>query len=286
VKVDTITLTLTKVPEGRIRVDVVTPDRLATMSNREIGALPVWLSRGVSDGASAPRHMVHLGEVFSIQGERASTVRVSGPLAAVDGLGAEMASGSLTIEGDVGHEVGRRMRGGSILVRGSTGADAGLAMTGGSLTITGDAGDRLGAPLPGASSGMTGGEIFVHGNSGRDSATGVRRGLVVVGGNTVDAGRAMIAGTLLVGGRIAGTVGQWNKRGSIVTVGGADVPLSYRYACTYRPPLLNLLFHYLRARGVPVDERIATGRYARYCGDLSQVGKGELLLWLAPPNLR
>lgn len=276
---DVITLTLTTAPEGRISVDSVAPDRLATMSNREIGALPVWLSCGVSDGAPAAKHVVHLGELFSIQGERAPVVRVSGNLKTVDRLGAEMTSGSLTIEGDVGCEVGRMMRGGSIVVQGSAAADAGLAMAGGSLTITGDAGDRLGAPLAGASRGMTGGEIFVRGNSGRDGASGVRRGLVVIGGDTADAGRAMIAGTLIVSGRIAGTVGQWNKRGTIVSVGGADVPLSYRYACTYRPPHLNVLFHYLRARGVPVDHRIGTGRYARYCGDVSQVGKGELLLW-------
>jgi formylmethanofuran dehydrogenase subunit C len=276
---DAITLTLTTVPEGRIGVDMVTPNRLATLSNREIAALPVWLSRGVSEGPPSARHVVRLGELFSIRGERASAVRVSGDLGTVDGLGAEMTSGSLTIEGNVGREVGRMMRGGSIVVHGSAGTDAGLAMAGGSLTITGDAGERLGAPLPGASRGMAGGEIFVRGNSGRDSASGVRRGLVVIGGDTVDGGRAMIAGTLIVGGRIAGTVGQWNKRGSIVAVGGADVPLSYRYACTYRPPHLNVLFHYLRARGVPVDDRIRTGRYARFCGDFSQMGRGELLLW-------
>lgn len=276
----TITLTLTTLPEGRMHVDAVAPDRLATMSNRDIGALPVWLSRGVSDGATVPRHVVRLGELFSIRGERAADLRVSGDLSTSDGLGAGMMSGSLTIEGDAGREVGRLMRGGSIVVHGSAAADAGLAMMGGTLTIIGNAGDRLGAPLPGASHGMTGGEIFVHGNSGRDSASGVRRGLVVVGGNTMDAGRSMIAGTLVVAGRIAGTVGQWNKRGSIVTVGGAEVPLSYRYACTYRPPHLNVLFHYLRARGVPVDDRIRTGRYARYCGDVSQLGKGELLLWV------
>lgn len=260
-------------------LDAVTPDHLATMSNREIGALPVFLSRGVGNGATGPRHVVRLGELFSIRGERTSDVRVSGDLSTSDSLGAGMTGGSLTIEGDAGREVGRLMRGGSIVVHGSAAADAGLAMIGGSLTIAGNAGDRLGAPLPGASHGMTGGEIFVHGDSGRDSANGVRRGLVVVGGNTTDAGRSMIAGTLVVGGRIAGTVGQWNKRGSIVTVGGAEVPVSYRYACTYRPGYLDVLFRYLRARGVPVDDRIGTGRYARYCGDLSQLGKGELLLW-------
>jgi formylmethanofuran dehydrogenase subunit C len=171
-----------------------------------------------------------------------------------------MGRGALVIDGDVGCELGRMMQGGTISVSGSAGTDAGLAMAGGTIMIAGDAGDRLAGPLPGASRGMTGGEILVRGHAGRDAACAVRRGLVVIGA-------------------IAGSPGEWNKRGSIVTIGGASVPPTYRYACTYRPPYLALLHHYLRSRGWPIDERIATGRFARYCGDVSQLARGELLAW-------
>jgi formylmethanofuran dehydrogenase subunit C len=259
--------------------DVIAPDRLAALSNAEIGALPVHLSRAVQTGDHRPRRTLALGELFTIQGERATTVRVLGDLHAADSLGANMGRGALVIDGDVGCELGRMMQGGTISVSGSAGTDAGLAMAGGTIMIAGDAGDRLAGPLPGASRGMTGGEILVRGHAGRDAACAVRRGLVVIGGDARDAGRAMIAGTLVVIGAIAGSPGEWNKRGSIVTIGGASVPPTYRYACTYRPPYLALLHHYLRSRGWPIDERIATGRFARYCGDVSQLARGELLAW-------
>ncbi len=274
-----ITLTLKGVPDGRVIADVVAPDRFSTLSNREIGALPLWLSRGAIDGERATRHTAQLGELFAVRGERASTVQISGDLRTIDRLGATMGGGSLTIDGDAGSGLGYMMRGGAITLLGSAGSDAGLAMAGGTLLVSGSAGERLGGSLPGASRGMTGGEIFVSGGAGRGAASAVRRGLVVVGGDTADAGEAMIAGTLIVGGAIAGAVGQWNKRGSIITLGGATALSTYRYACTYRPAYLRLLFQYLRSRAVSIDDRIASGRFARYCGDISQLGKGELLVW-------
>src|SRR5579859_87778 len=40
---DTITLTLRGTPPARVGADVIAPDRFATLSNSEIGALPLWL---------------------------------------------------------------------------------------------------------------------------------------------------------------------------------------------------------------------------------------------------
>jgi formylmethanofuran dehydrogenase subunit C len=279
-----VTLTLRQAHAGRVGADIVAPDRLATLSNAEIGALPLWLAPAGTDDRARPRRSIPLGELFSIQGDRAAVVHVAGDLRAVDGLGAHMGSGTLTIDGDSGRDVGRQMRGGTIDALGSVGTDAGLAMAGGSISITGDAGERLGGTLPGASRGMTGGEIFVRGSAAPGAANAVRRGLIVIGGDAVDAGRAMIAGTLVVVGRINGTVGDWNKRGSIVTIGGATVPPTYRYACTYRPAYFGVLSRYLRSRAIPVDDRLTTGWFARYCGDLSQLGRGELLIWAVPAS--
>jgi formylmethanofuran dehydrogenase subunit C len=106
--------------------------------------------------------------------------------------------------------------------------------------------------------------------------------LLIVGGNAADgAGRSMIAGTLLVLGRAMGVSGEWNKRGSIIAVGGASVPATYRYACSYKPEYLRLLWRHVAKLGVPIEERVRGGRFARHCGDLSLLGKGELLLWTA-----
>jgi formylmethanofuran dehydrogenase subunit C len=217
--------------------------------------------------------------MFAVYGERAASLEMEGDLSTVDGLGTEMAGGRLVIEGSVGQEVGRQMTGGTLTVQGSAGDRAGLAMRGGTLRISGDAGSGLGGSLPGASAGMTGGEILVGGHAGSDAAVLVRRGLVVVGGDAgTGAGRAMIAGTLLVLGRIAGSVGEWNKRGSIIAVTGASIPATYRYACTYQPQYLRLLCRHLRACDFPVDDWVDASPYARHCGDLSQLGRGEILV--------
>jgi formylmethanofuran dehydrogenase subunit C len=227
------------------------------------------------------RRRVALAELFDVKGEPSPDVRITGELKRVDGLGTGMASGTLTIEGNAGRGVGHAMSGGTIDVTGSVGDGAGVAMSGGLLRIRGSAGDRLGAPLPGASRGMTGGEIIVRGNVGAGAATRVRRGLVVVGGNAgPGAAHAMIAGTILVAGQLDAGAGLWSKRGSVIALGAVDIPTTYKYACTYRPPFVPVLLRYLqRVRGFAIDARFATGRYKRWTGDVADVGKGEILEW-------
>jgi len=220
--------------------------------NADIGRLSCWV-RG---------QRVLLGDVFQIEGQPGDEIRVRGDLRRVDGLGTGMSGGTLTVDGDVGDGVG-------------------VAMSGGLLRINGSAGDRLGAPLPGASRGMTGGEIIVTGNVGADAARRVRRGLVVVGGDAgPGAAHAMIAGTILVAGRMAPGAGLWSKRGSVIALGGVEIPVTYRYACTYHPPYIPVLLRYLhRTRQFAIDARFAKGRYRRWTGDVADVGKGEILEW-------
>jgi formylmethanofuran dehydrogenase subunit C len=271
---DIVTLTLRAVPGEPLDVDSLAADRISSLSEREIAALPAWL------GAREAR----LGDFFEVRGERSNRVRVAGQLANVHGLGARMAGGELVIEGDAGRRVAEGMTGGAVEVHGSVGDDAGVAMSGGVLRISGGAGDRIGGATPGASKGMTGGEIIVAGSAGADAAARVRRGLIVVGGGTgADAGRAMIAGTLVVFGRTGPRPGRGSKRGSIVALGGIDVPVTYWFACTYEPPHVRLLLMYLRRRyGMAVDDRMIAGQYRRHCGDAGNPGRGEILEWIQP----
>jgi len=253
----------------RLEVEGLTADRCATLSEAEIAGLPV------RSGARVAR----IGDFFDVRGGHRLRVRLEGSLASVDGLAAENAGGEVIIVSDAGARVGAAMTGGRVDVRGSVGHDAGMAMSGGVLRVHGDAGDRLGGAMPGASKGMTGGEIVVDGSGGADVASRVRRGLVVVGGTVgPDAGRAMIAGTLVVFGSVAAGAGRGNKRGSIVAVGSVVVPATYRYACTFEPPYVRLVMTHLRRRHcLAIDERVAGGRYRRYCGDAGDPGKGEIL---------
>jgi formylmethanofuran dehydrogenase subunit C len=270
---DIVTLTLRAAPDAPLELECLTPDRLATLGEREIAALPAWR------GARAAR----IGDFFTVRGARSARVRVAGSTAALHSLGAGTAGGELVIDGDAGRGVGAGMTGGIVDVRGSVGDDAGLAMAGGTLRVSGRAGDRLGAAAPGASRGMTGGEIIVAGAAGAEAAARVRRGLVVVGGDAGPRGaRAMIAGTLVVLGRAAAGAGVASKRGTIIAVGGIEVPETYAYACTYRPPHVRLTMLHLRRRhGLTVEGHAVTGAYRRWCGDAGDPGKGEILEWVA-----
>jgi formylmethanofuran dehydrogenase subunit C len=266
---DVIVLSMRADVRDAIEADGVTADRLGSLSEAEIAALPI-----VRAGRRA-----RLGDAFDVRGERSSRVRVEGDLSRVEGLAAGMSGGELIVDGSVGGRVAAGMTGGWVDVRGHAGDDAGIGMAGGALRIVGNAGDRVGAALPGASKGMTGGEIVINGSAGGDAAARARRGLVVVTGDAgPDGGRAMIAGTLMVFGRTGPRAGRGSTRGSIVALGDIDVPPTYLYACTYQPPHLRLTLTYLRRRyGVTVEDEALNGRYRRYCGDAGEIGKGEIL---------
>ena len=247
----------------------VQPHRLAALSEHEIASTPVTMGR----------RSVLLGDLFVVQGSRSSNVQIDGSSGRLEGLGAGMQDGNLTIHGDAGAAVGAAMVGGRIHVRGNAGDGAGTAMAGGLLRIDGNAGERLGAALPGASRGMTGGEIIVLGSTGGDTGARARRGLIVVAGDVGrDAGRGMIAGSVVVLGSCAENGGRGNKRGSLVVCGPISVPATYRYACTFNPPHLRLTLLYLsRHHGLEIPAPALDGRYRRYCGDAGDPGKGEIL---------
>ena len=270
---DAVSLTLRALIDAPLEVDGLTPDRVAALSERDIAALPVL--RGNARAA--------IGDFFDVHGERSRTLRIVGDVSRVDGLGAAMTGGELIIDGNAGSRVGARMSDGSITVTGRVGDEAGASMSGGLLRIHGDAGARLGAATAGAAQGMSGGEIIVDGSSGAGAAARLRRGVIVVGGDAGDeCGRAMIAGTLIVLGRTGAHPGRQNKRGSIVAIGGITIPPTYRYACPSTPPHLRFAMTYLRRRhGLAIPDDVVGGLYRRYCGDLGDPGKGEILEWVA-----
>lgn len=253
-------------------VEGLAADRLAALSEQEIARLP----------AAHGRHRCQLGDLFEIRGGHASQVRFEGALDSIEGIGEGMAGGELVLEGSAGARVGMGMSGGRIEVLGNVGDDAGVAMSGGTIHVRGSAGDRLGAMRPGASRGMSGGEIVVDGSAGSDAGARARRGLIVVCGSAGPAAaRQMIAGSLVVLGRIDDGAGMGNKRGTLVAIGGITVPPGYVYACTFRPPHLLVTLRYLQRQfGVAMDEQLLRGRYRRYCGDIGQPGKGEILEWV------
>lgn len=248
-----VTLTLRAPLEQTIDATCIQPDAFASLSEREISALPVWGGR--------TQHT--LGDYFAVRGGSSSRVRVIGDVRSATEIGAGMTGGELVIEGNAGSGVGTGMSGGSIHVRGNVG-------------------DRIGAASPGAARGMSGGEIVVEGSAGSDAGARMRRGLLFVGGDASDrAARAMIAGTVIVIGHVGAEPAHGNKRGTLVAGDGVPIPVTYRYACDYQPPHVRLALTYLaRHYGLPIHPRLIDGRYSRYCGDAGTVAKGEILEWL------
>jgi formylmethanofuran dehydrogenase subunit C len=248
-----VTLTLRAPLEQTIDATCIRPDAFAPLNEREISALPVWSGRA--------QHT--LGDYFAVRGGTSSRVRVIGDVRSATEIGAGMTGGELIVEGNAGSGVG-------------------TGMTGGSIHVRGNVGDRIGAASPGAARGMSGGEIVVEGSAGSDAGARMRRGLLFVGGNVGDrSARAMIAGTVIVIGRVGAEPAHGNKRGTLVAGDGMTIPVTYRYACDYQPPHVRLALTYLARRyGLPIYPRLIDGRYSRYCGDAGTVAKGEILEWL------
>ncbi|MGH7525382.1 MAG: hypothetical protein ACREMX_01615 [Gemmatimonadales bacterium] len=226
-----------------------------------------WGSLRGSELARRPVHLagegaVALGDLFDMQGEPGGRLRFQGDLAHADRIGAGLQEGEVVVEGDVGRETG-------------------LGMSGGALQVLGDAGPLAGGAVPEARRGMTGGELVIHGSAGPEAGIRMRRGLLVIGRDAGGhAGHGMLAGTVVIFGDAGAQAGVWSKRGSVVALGPVAIPVTYRYACTYRPAHLLLLLTRLRARyGLPVEERHLSGFYRRYSGDLADLGKGEILAW-------
>jgi formylmethanofuran dehydrogenase subunit C len=216
------------------------------------------------------------------------TICTSNPHAATAGrarTGGSTATGCNQLDrrsstGNAGRRVAAGMSGGLVEVLGSVGDAAGIAMQGGALRVRGDAGDDLGAAEPGVARGMAGGEIVVRGSAGASAATRLRRGVVAVAGDLgARGGEGMIAGTLLVLGRSGPGAGRGSRRGSIVACGAVEIPVTYRYACTFEPAWVRMLLTWLhRHHGLPLVDAMRDGHYRRYCGDAGPPGRGEILV--------
>jgi formylmethanofuran dehydrogenase subunit C len=266
----TLSLALRTPPPGRVDCSVLTPERLRGRGAREISALTV----------SCGRLRMPLGELFDVVGTGGDHLFVAGDLRSIDGIGQGMATGQLVVDGSCGDHLGAGMSGGEIFVDGDVGAWAGAQMRGGHLTIRGNAGDRLGGAYPGTRAGMSGGEIVITGDAGQEAGAGLRRGLVAIAGRAgAGAGLRMLAGTVIALGGVGAEAGMGNKRGSIAS--GAPVrPLpGYTFAVRYAAPALRLQLRQLKRRYLPVDDAFLTGRWARWSGDRTELGRGEMLIF-------
>ena len=225
-----------------------------------------------------------LGEFFDVTGSARDDQQVVwvGDCSRVKRIGEKHACGRMLIEGDTGMHLGAEMTGGEITVRGDVADWAGAEMQGGRLRIEGNAGNCLGAGYRGATRGMTGGEILVTGSAGDEVGTALRRGLIAVTGSVGHAaGFGMIAGSLMFFGDVGRHCGAGMKRGTISlfsTTRRVELLPSFHYACTDRPSFLAVYLRHLTNLGFKFPDGCLDADYDRYCGDLIELGKGEILV--------
>src|SRR5690606_38098648 len=115
----------------RLDASALPINHLGTLSQRDIDRLPLWFECG---------EKIPLGDLFDVSGQASESIRITGDLSEIDGLGAGLRSGTLIIEGNVGRHLGARMEGGSITVTGDAGDDLGQEMAGGRIVVRGNAG--------------------------------------------------------------------------------------------------------------------------------------------------
>jgi formylmethanofuran dehydrogenase subunit C len=266
----TLTLDLRTEPPARIDATALTPERLKGLRASVVAAVTVRCGR----------EAVAVGDLFAVSGVGNEQLELVGDLRRLDGIGSGMSHGRVLVEGSCGDHLGAHMRGGEINVNGDAGDWAGAELAAGLLRISGDAGARLGGAYPGARAGMTGGEIIVSGDAGQEAGAGMRRGLVAVAGHAGNgAGLRMLAGTVIALRGIGAEAGLGNKRGSLVS-GTAVAPLpGYAFASRFHPPALGLQLRRVRELGLSVGDALLWGTWARWSGDRTELGRGEILIF-------
>jgi formylmethanofuran dehydrogenase subunit C len=265
-----LTLRLREAPPVSVDASILSPPRLAGLTRTKIEALELELGN----------RSVRVGDLFEVGGDDWDNVVIENATERLTHLGAGMQSGTLVVNGNAGAYLGFGMSAGRISVSGNGGIFAGCEMEGGTIEIGGDAGDWLGSALAGDKQGMQGGLIHVGGNAGDRAADRMRRGVVLIEGRAgAYLGSRMLAGTVIVKGDIGQQPGFALKHGTLLLLSGApELPATYNDCGRHELLFLALLERDLRTRGglqafLPLPRTVR-----RYCGDLANGGKGEILL--------
>ena len=231
-----------------------------------------------------------LSDYFEIEGTATEdeTIRFSGDLMNVYGIGRAMSGGTIEVKGDVGPFVGRAMSGGKIVVDGNTDDYLGAEMTGGQIVVRGDARNYVGANPPGGKYGMNRGTIFISGNAGQSLGRRMRRGTVVVQGTAgALCGWEMMAGTILVFGSVGHHVGLDMKRGTIIlpseSAGSFEAITSFVEGSTSHSQTIAMIGAWLKQSEIElpedmIDQCLLKPKFLQWHGDINEGGRGEIFL--------
>ncbi|ULJ74672.1 formylmethanofuran dehydrogenase subunit C [Rhizobium gallicum] len=263
-----LTFTLRSEPDERLDLSGLTPQKLNGMQPADIARLPIGTSRRPAT----------VGDVFKVAGRDISNIVFSGGSGRFDLVGAEMTTGQIRVEGDVGARAGRRMAGGFLNIEGKAGLQAGSGMRNGRIEIAGDAGDGLGGPMAGEIHGMTGGLVIVGGKAGHRPGEKMRRGIIALLKGCGDyAGLGMTAGTIVAIGRVGLYPGHLMKRGSLL-FDRRPAALSPTFIdCGRVEIVFPALFDRYLMEDKILDRPLLGAKPFRFGGDNAVLGKGEIM---------
>jgi formylmethanofuran dehydrogenase subunit C len=260
---------LTRQPTVPLEAEVLSPDRVANLSNAEIRALTVYHGK----------RQLPLSEFFDVYGERSTDLVLDGALHKVRWVGKSMSQGSITIHGSVGMHLGAYMSGGRIEVHGNASDWVGGEMKNGFIHVHGNAGGQVGAAYRGALSGMKNGTIIIDGSAGLEVGMRMRRGTIVIRGPAKDfTGLQMKGGTILLMSGAEIRTGAWMVRGTIISLKPLHLMPTFAQTGPVSPVFLGLLARHLKQFGIDLPTG-TSGAYRQHAGDMAVSDKGEILIW-------
>ena len=265
-----LTLTLKNSPEQRIDMSPLTCQLLKTLTIEDIAALTL----------QSGKRKLRVDELFTLEGSDSQELIIKNSHDKLDFIGKDLDGGSITIEGNAGAYLAMGMKAGDIKVSGNAGLYAGCEMKKGYLEVSGNVGDFLGAALPGNKMGMKGGTILVKGNVGQRAGDHMRRGNILIEGNAGDyCGSRMTAGTIAVMGQTGRYLGYAMRRGTLLLWYQPQLSASFNDCGAHTLAFLPILFASFRSLNSSfADASKSFNRVQRYAGDMSEMGRGEVLV--------
>ncbi len=257
-------------PDQRVDMSPLVCNQLKEMEPAQIAAIEL----------QSGKRKIRVDELFSISGSDTQNMTIKNSFGKLDFIGKELEGGRISVEGDAGAYLGLGMKSGDIKVTGSVGMFAACEMKKGMITILGDAGDFLGGALPGNKMGMKGGMVLVKGNVGERAGDHLRRGTILIEGNAGDyCGSRMTAGTIAVMGKTGRFAGYAMRRGTLLLWSQPQLPASFNDCGTHTLAFLPILFaSFKKLNSKFAEASVAFNRVQRYGGDMSEMGRGEVLV--------
>ncbi len=265
-----LTFTLKQRPDQRVDMSPLVCQALENLEPVEIAAIKLHCGK----------RKVRVDELFIVSGFDTKQILIKNSFAKLDYIGKDLDGGTIHVEGDVGAYCGMGMKSGAIKIHGNAGIYAGCEMKKGQLEISGNVGDFLGGALAGNKMGMKGGLILVKGNAGDRVGDHLRRGTILIEGSTGDyCGSRMIAGTIAVMGNTGKFLGHSMRRGTLLLWNSPKLSASFNDCGSHTLAFLPMLFKSFATLNSHFAEAAsAFNRVQRYAGDMSETGRGEILV--------